>query len=102
MAHVSTFTFTALPGKRQAVLNIFKEWDAAEQAQSFGFQRSLLVTSNRDADRFTAIVFWDTTENYNKNSERPETNAWYKKFRATIASDPEWFDGTVTADTTNG
>lgn len=102
MAHVSTFSFTALPGKRLSVIKVFEEWDAAEKAKSLGFERSILVVSNLDADRFTAIVFWDTAENYRKNSERPETTAWYQRFRATIASDPEWFDGTIIGDSSAG
>ena len=99
MAHVTTFKFKALPGKRQAILDIFKEWDASERERSLGFQASMLVVSNRDPDEFTSIVVWDTTENYNKNSERPETDAWYRKFRTNLISDPEWFDGTVVEET---
>jgi hypothetical protein len=55
--------------------------------------------ANRDPDEFVAIVRWDTTENYNKNSERPETDAWYQKFRANLIADPEWFDGTTAEET---
>ena len=98
MAHVTTFRFKALPGKRQAIVDVFKDWDAGERERSGGFQASTLVASNRDPDEFTAIVRWDTTENYNKNSERPETDAWYRRFRASLVADPEWFDGTVVED----
>lgn len=95
MAHVTTFKFKTLPGKRQATLGVFNEWDASERERSVGFQGLMLVASNRDPDEFTAIVRWDSTENYNKNSERPETDAWYQKFRANLVADPEWFDGTL-------
>lgn len=98
MAHVTTFSFTALPGKRQDILDAFQQWEAQEKARSVGFQRSVLVNSNANPDQFTAVVFWDTTENYNRNSERPETDAWYRRLRANLVADPQWFDGTVVAE----
>jgi len=95
MSHVTVFRFKVQPGKRQAVFDIFDKWDREQKPKATGFQRSMIVTSNSDPDEFTNVVEWDTTENYNKNSDRPEQGAWYQQFRANLAADPVWFDGTM-------
>jgi hypothetical protein len=42
-----------------------------------------------------AAVVFDTTENYNANSNDPETDAWFQQLRSHLAADPEWFDGNL-------
>jgi len=40
-------------------------------------------------------IRWDNTENYMKNANRPEQDAWFRELRSNLVSDPEWFDGTL-------
>ncbi|HXG36820.1 MAG TPA: antibiotic biosynthesis monooxygenase [Dehalococcoidia bacterium] len=98
MAHVTVFRYKTQPGKRQAILDLMDKWEREQMPKAGGFQRSVVVASNNDPDEFTSVVFWDNTENYNKNSNRPEQSAWYQEFRANLVSDPIWFDGTVAAE----
>ena len=46
------------------------------------------------------IVRWDNSENYSKNAGRPEQDAWFSEFRANLADDPVWFDGTLQQEAT--
>ena len=93
--HVSFFKAKALPGKRQAVIDQFARWEREQKAKAKGFIRSIVVASNSDPDEFMGGVRWDTTENYFANASRPEQDAWYKELCRHLASDPEWFDGTL-------
>src|SRR4051812_31106482 len=99
MAHLTTFTFEALPAKRGAIVEQFERWEREQRAKATGFEYSLLVSSNANPDQFTIVVQFDSTDNYRKNSDRPEIDAWYQALRANLVADPEWFDGTVTRET---
>jgi quinol monooxygenase YgiN len=95
MEHVTFFRFKVLPGKRQAVLNHFERWEREQKSKAAGFLRSILVSSNNDPNEFMGAVRWDSTANYMKNANRPEQDAWFRELRSNLASDPEWFDGTL-------
>lgn len=95
MEHVTLFRFKALPGKRQAVLDQFDRWEREQKSKATGFQQTVLVASNNDPNEFMAGVRWDNTANYMKNADRPEQDAWFRELRSNLASDPEWFDGTL-------
>ena len=98
--HVSLFRAKALPGKRQAALALFDKWEREQKPKAKGFVRSIVVLSNNDPDEFMGAVRWDATENYFANASRPEQDAWYREFRANLAGDPVWFDGTLARETT--
>jgi hypothetical protein len=51
-----------------------------------------VIVSNEDPDSCMAYVCFDTTENYQRNSDRPAQDAWYQQLRALIQ---EWFNGTI-------
>ncbi len=98
--HVSFFQAKALPGKRQAVIDVFAKWEREQKPKAKGFVRSIMVASNSEPDEIMGAVRWDTTENYVANANRPEQDAWYREFRANLAADPVWFDGTLVRETT--
>jgi quinol monooxygenase YgiN len=95
MEHVTFFRFKVLPGKRQAVLDHFERWEREQKSEAAGFLRSIVVSSNSDPDEFMGGIRWDNTANYMKNANRPEQDAWFRELRSNLASDPEWFDGTL-------
>jgi quinol monooxygenase YgiN len=95
MEHVTFFRFKVLPGKRQAVLDHFERWEREQKSKAAGFLRSILVSSNSDPNELMGGIRWDNTANYMKNANRPEQDAWFRELRSNLASDPEWFDGTL-------
>jgi len=95
MAHITLFRFKALPGRRQALLDQFDRWEREQKSKATGFQQTVLVASNNDPNEFMGAVRWDSTANYMKNANRPEQDAWFRELRSNLASDPEWFDGTL-------
>ena len=95
MPHVTTFRFGSRPGRRDAVVDLFEKWAKEQQSHATGFQVYSVVTSNDDPNECMAYVCFDTTENYEKNSDRPAQGAWYQELRALLRADPEWFNGTI-------
>ena len=93
--HVTFFRMRAQPGKRQAVLDLFDKWEREQKGKAPGFVRSIQVTSNEDPDEIMTGVRFDSTANYDANSNRPEINDWYQGLRALLAADPQWFNGTL-------
>ena len=96
--HVTTFRLKAQAGKGDAVLAMFDKWDRERKPKVTGFQRSVVVKSNNDAEEFTVIVEFDSFDNYHAMSDQPEQGAWFEELSALLAGDPEWFDGTVARD----
>ena len=92
--HITFFRMKAQPGKRQAVIDHFAQ-DEEFTRESKGFVRAIVVTNNEDPDEIMAAVRFDSTANYNANSNDPQTGAWYQGLRAMLAADPDWFNGTL-------
>ena len=99
MAHVTLFRYKALPGKRQELLALMDQWERERKPKVKGFQRSIMVSNLKDPDEFFSAVRFDTTENYNANSNDPEQDAWSRKMRALCLADPVWFDGKLEKET---
>ena len=93
--HVTQFRFKAKPGQRQAVIDSFQRWDQERKVKAKGFLRGILTSNLKDQEEFMAGVMFDTTENYNANSDDPETNAWFQQLRSLMVADPDWFDGNL-------
>jgi len=93
--HVTLFRYKVLPGKRQAVLDLFDKWEREQKPTAKGFIRSIVVASNDDPDELTSAVRFDSTENYMANSNRPEQGEWFRALRANLVADPDWFNGTL-------
>ena len=49
--------------------------------------------SDADPREYWVAGSWDSKDAYTANSNRPETDASFRRLRALIESDPEWRDG---------
>lgn len=95
MPHVTHFRFKAKPGERQAVIDNFERWERERKPKVKGFVRSIMTSNVKDPDEFMVGVMFDTTENYNANSNDPEQGAWFQELRSHLIADPDWFDGNL-------
>ena len=93
MPHVTHFRFKAKPGERQAVIDLFERFSRERSSQVTGFMRSVVASELSDPDDFMATVLFDTTENYNANSNDPAQGAWFEELRSHLTADPDWFNG---------
>jgi quinol monooxygenase YgiN len=85
----------AKPGERQNLIDHFESWQRSRRLQASGFIRGLLSCNVNDPDDFMAYAMFADSKAYDTNSNHPDQQAWYDKLRSYLASDPEWFDGTV-------
>jgi quinol monooxygenase YgiN len=51
--------------------------------------------SDADPREYWVAGSWDSKDAYTANSNRPETDASFRRLRALIESDPEWHDGEI-------
>ena len=93
MPHVTHSRFRAKPGERQAVIDLFQRYQQERAPNVTGFLRSVVSSNLDDPDEFMTGVMFDTTENYNANSNDPATNAWFQELRSHLTADPDWFNG---------
>lgn len=93
MAHVTLFRMKAKSGEGPAVIDMFDRWGRGRMPKVKGFVRSVIVSNLRDPDDLMAEVMFDSTENYQANSNDPDQDAWYRELRSHLAADPDWFDG---------
>jgi hypothetical protein len=93
MPHVTYFRFKAKLGERQAVVDSIHNWTQELGPKAKGFMRIVLTSNLDDADEFIAAAMFDTTENYNANSNDPKTGEHFQDLRSHIVADPDWFNG---------
>ncbi len=93
--HISFFWATALPGKRQAIIDHMERWGREQRPKAKGWKTTILAVGNANPDEIVGAVTWDNTENYFANAARPEQDAWYQEFRSLFATEPQWFDATI-------
>lgn len=51
--------------------------------------------SDADPQEYWTAGSWDSKDAYRANSDRPNTDANFRRLRALLESDPEWHDGEI-------
>ena len=90
--HVTFYKMRVRPGKVNALRTLMDNWERERDVRPLGFVASVTGSRKGNPDEVWGTVLWDNTENYMKNANSPEQNAWYEQMRALLAADPEWFD----------
>lgn len=96
--HVTFYKMQVQPGKVNDLKQLMKTWEQERGATGLGWVGSIAGSSKSDQNEVWGAVAWDNTQNYMKNADSPEQNAWYQKMRALLAADPQWFDCDVIED----
>jgi len=99
MSHVTFMRFRALPGHRDAILDLMRSWERDHLPRVRGFERTIVAESKDSRDEVLGATFWDSTEHYMANANSPEQDRWYQQLRAHLAEDPTWYDCTLLYDT---
>ena len=76
------------PGKRQEAYAMM-----GESLDTSGFRATYVLFPDEDEDAIVAAVIFEDRHAYAVNAHDPATEEWYGRFRALLASDPEWTDG---------
>jgi quinol monooxygenase YgiN len=85
---------TVQPGKESAFLAVGEAWTRA-RGENTGQVAEYVFRVEGQELLFLVVGIFRDQETYRRNASDPETDRWYRKLRATLASDPEWNDGEI-------
>ena len=91
----SIFKMTALPGKRDEVVETFLAWERDVAPRSASEITGYLLKSDANSDELIAVAIAPDEASYRANNDTPGQAEWYEKIRALLAADPEWNDGEI-------
>lgn len=89
----SIFRIRPRAGREQDVIRMMEEWDRERQPKARGALGGYLF--KLDKGDMMGVAVFDSKENYIANAQDPEQDAWYRRFRELLESDPEWNDGEI-------
>jgi len=93
--HVSFVRMRVKPGKMTDLLEQLAKWDRERKPHAKGFVHHFTAANHSDPNELWTCIRWDSTENYQANSNSPEQDAWFRELRTCLADDPTWFDGSI-------
>jgi quinol monooxygenase YgiN len=96
--HVTFYKMQVQPGKLNDLKQLMEKWQQERKATALGWSGTIVGSSKSAPNEVWGAVSWDNTQNYMKNADSPEQNAWYQQMRALLAADPQWFDCDVVED----
>jgi hypothetical protein len=64
-----------------------------------GWLSSTIYRSDQDPNVYWMAVVFDSRESYRRNAEHPNQDREYRRLRACLEADPEWFDGDIVGHT---
>ncbi len=90
--HVTYWKMQLKPGKLDEMQKLASAEENERRLKGAGWKGTIIGKSKDNPDVVWGTVLWDNSDNYRKNAESPEQNAWFEKMRALLVADPEWFD----------
>jgi heme-degrading monooxygenase HmoA len=78
------------PGRRDEYERMFAEVSPAHMEH--GLVSAELAWEVGDPDRFLEVIHFRDRESYERNADRPETDADYRRQLELLDGEPEWID----------
>lgn len=73
-----------------ALRKLFDDWNATDAADAPGYLGGRLLAFRDKPGRYVLHAEFDSWENAQKNSDRPETQAWAAKLGEIVTSEPKY------------
>ena len=89
----SIFRMRPMAGKEQEVIEVFSEWDRERRPNIKGVVGGYLMKPDSNTGELIGVAVFEDKEAYLANGSDPEQDAWFRKLRALLQSDPSWEDG---------
>ena len=89
---VTVFTFHAAPGREDAVVAHFEEWQRDRRPFAKGFVGSELYRDARDPGNFISVARFESEQALRTLAATPEQDAWYRKLVALAEREPVFTD----------
>jgi hypothetical protein len=91
----SIFKIRPKAGKEQDIVRMTEEWARERQPKVKGSLGGCLY--KLDNGGLMGVGIFQSKEDYRANAESPEQDAFYRRWRELMESDPEWNDGEIVA-----
>ena len=91
----TVYRYRPVPGKEEEVLDFHRRWKAERWPQVAGFITEYIYQSAARPGEYIAAAVFESKEAMERISQDPETDRWYRQFRALLEADPEWDDGAI-------
>ena len=75
------------------LLALGREWDERERMRAAGYLSSQILWDEKDEGAALLVTHFASREQYWKNANSPEQDAFFRRFRECLEADPEWTDG---------
>ena len=85
------------PENRSKVESVLRDWERELKPSAPGAEQEYLFWPENDGKTGYLVAMFGDESAYRQNAERPEQDAWYRRFRELLETDPEWIDGTFVA-----
>ena len=89
------FTMRPLAGKEQAVVDHFLPGSNDRVSRIDGLKHSFVFRSETHPGELVCCAIFEDREKYQRNSDDPDQDQWYRQLREMLQADPEWNDGEV-------
>ncbi len=83
------------PNMWERLVQLDERWQAEQAPIAPGFKGSSILREAGAPERCMMVVLFESRELAQRNSDRPETNAWYRQLRELIEGEPEFIDTDV-------
>ena len=84
--------FMVKPGMEMQLDTLSKEFGSENIPGALG---EYVYQMDSNPNECYLVVLFESEEAYKRNAASPDQDARYQKFRALLASDPEWHDGKI-------
>jgi quinol monooxygenase YgiN len=81
------------PENRPKLESVLADWEREVRPTADGVKGTYLFWPDREPDTAYLVAIFGDEERYRRNADSPQQDAWYRRFRELLKSDPEWMDG---------
>jgi hypothetical protein len=81
-------------GREADIVSLMEAWNRDRGASLPGARATYLLQSERRPGELIGVAIFDDEQTYRANAQAPEQDAWYRRLREALETDPIWEDGT--------
>ena len=85
----------AKTGQEKAIVGLMDEWSKSRAPKVKGAVAGYLYKLDKKPGEYMMVAVFQDKATYTANAQDPQQDAWYRKVRALLESDPVWEDGEI-------
>lgn len=82
----------AKPGRFEKLLELSRRWEREQARVAPGYRGEYILREKGDPDRFVVVALFENEELARQNSNRPETNEYYREYVYNVEGELEIVD----------